>query len=92
MADPDYLPAMCPLIQQTCTNFPHLAGKIVLLNGLPIEEFNNLQDKLRSNMFFRYQIQQELSRLPDQQQSTQSPAPGAVVKPITTVGTAATSL
>lgn len=62
MADPEYLPAMCPLIQKVCKDFPYVASNIVVHSGLPIEEFNTLQDKLQSNMFFRFQIQKEIEK------------------------------
>lgn len=63
MADPEFLPAMCPTIQKACKDFPHLANHIIQRNGLHVEEFNLLQEKLSKNMFFRYQIKKEIDKL-----------------------------
>lgn len=63
MADPDYLPAMCPTIQKACKDFPNLANHIIRRNGLHVEEFNLLQEKLAKNIFFRYKIQKEIENL-----------------------------
>jgi hypothetical protein len=63
MADPEYLPAMCPTIQKACKDFPQIASVIIHHNGLHIEEFNSYQDKLAKDVWYRLQVQRELSQL-----------------------------
>jgi hypothetical protein len=63
MADPEYLPAMCPTIQKACNEFPDLANQIIRRNGLQVEEFNLLQKKLANNLWFRYRVQRELQKI-----------------------------
>lgn len=63
MADPEYLPAMCPTIQKACKDFPNLASFIIRRNGLHVEEFNTLQEKLTKNVVYRFQVQREIEKL-----------------------------
>jgi hypothetical protein len=63
MADPEYLPAMCPTIQKACKEFPQLANQIIRKNGLHVEEFNLLQTKLAKNVWFRYKVERELEKI-----------------------------
>lgn len=66
MSDPQFLPAMNPIIQKACKSFPFIAGNIILKNNLPIEEFNSLQEKVKSSFLYRWQVNQEISKLDKQ--------------------------
>jgi protoheme ferro-lyase len=63
MADPEYLPAMNPAVQQAATVFPSIAAAILNRHGLPVETFNSLQDKMKKNPLFRWSLKKELDRL-----------------------------
>lgn len=63
MADPEYLPAMAPIVQRTCKDFPSVATNIIQEYGLHVEEFNALQEKLQKNFFFRYQVMNEINKI-----------------------------
>jgi hypothetical protein len=63
MADPEYLPAMAPIVQRTCKDFPSVASNIIQEYGLHVEEFNALQEKLQKNFFFRYQVMNEINKI-----------------------------
>jgi hypothetical protein len=66
MCDPDTLPAMCGTIQKACTCFPQAAANIIGENHLAVEEFNSLNDKVKKNPFFRFQVQRQLDKLKSQ--------------------------
>ncbi len=63
MADPEYLPAMCPSIQKACTEFPLLASKIIAAYGFHAEDFNTLHQKMENNALFRYRVQREIKKI-----------------------------
>jgi hypothetical protein len=60
--DPEYMPAMNPVIQKASTNFPKVARSILERHELSVEQFNNLQRKMERNPIFRYQLNQEIDR------------------------------
>jgi len=63
MSDPEILPAMNPIIQKLSQEFPKTASRIISQNGLHIEEFNSLQDRVDKNILFRYAVQSEIRRI-----------------------------
>lgn len=63
MADPEFLPAMNPLIQKACRSFSEVANDIIRRNGLYVEEFNDLQEKVERNAFYRFRVQNEIRKL-----------------------------
>lgn len=62
---------MNPIIQKLSQEFPKTASRIIAQNGLLIEEFNSLQEKVEKNFFYRFAVQNEIKRI--ERESTLSP-------------------
>ena len=63
MCDSDVQPAMCPTIKNACATFPQSAEAIIKHHGLDTTEFNILQQKLQSDIFFRMRVQMTVKKL-----------------------------
>lgn len=63
MSDPEYLPAMSPVIQKASANFPKVASSIITKYQIPIEEFNRLQERIAKDPLFRIRVHKEIKRL-----------------------------
>lgn len=63
ICDPDLQSSFAPPIRRACAEFPLIAERVMRRNGLGAEEFNELQQKLDRNPFFRFQVQQEIKKL-----------------------------
>jgi hypothetical protein len=63
MSDPEILPAMNPIIQKLSLEFPKTASRIIAQNGLHIEAFNALQERIDKNIFFRFAVQNEVRKI-----------------------------
>jgi hypothetical protein len=66
MSDPEILPAMNPIIQRLSQEFPKTACQIIAKNGLHIEEFNLLQEKVEKNFFYRVAVQNEIKKIEEE--------------------------
>jgi hypothetical protein len=69
MCDVDVLPAMCPTIRHACETFPRSAEAILAHHGLDTTEFNTLQERVKSDMLFRWRVQMKVSSLHHELQS-----------------------
>jgi hypothetical protein len=63
IVDPEYLPVMSPVVKKSCQKFVNIATDIIHNNGMKVEEFNYLQEKLKNSMFFKYQVRKELDKI-----------------------------
>lgn len=61
MCDARVYPAMHPLIQAACQNFPKSADAIISHHGLDTDEFNSLQAKVENDFFFRMRVRRGVS-------------------------------
>lgn len=73
MSDPEILPAMSPIIQRLSQEFPKTASQIIARNGLHIEEFNLLQEKVEKNFFYRFAVQNEIKKIEEEIQHSSAP-------------------
>lgn len=63
MTDPDFLPAMSPVIQRASANFPKVAAIILGKYQMPVEEFNAMQVRVDKDPLFRMRVNREIKRL-----------------------------
>lgn len=63
MCDDDICPAMSKEIQHACHEFRSHATSVLKKHGLEINDFNKLQKKIETNIFFRNKVQGVLKSL-----------------------------
>jgi hypothetical protein len=63
MSDPEFLPAMSPIIQRASANFPKVAASIISKHQLPVEDFNAMQARVDRDPVFRIRVNREIRRL-----------------------------
>lgn len=66
MNDPEMQPAMCPEIRKACAEFRQTAQHIIVQNGLLVDEYNNLYQKMNKNPFYRYFVKREIGAIEKQ--------------------------
>lgn len=63
MGDPKFASSFSAPIRKACAEFPKRAAGIIKLNGLYPEEFNEFQSRLEKDLFFRWKVHREVSRI-----------------------------
>lgn len=63
MSDPDVIVTLSPEIQNACYSFQNQAATIISKHRLDLNEFDELYNKLKHNILFRFRVGLELKRL-----------------------------
>jgi len=63
MCDSNFLPAMCTNIQNACQDFPKRAAQVTSQFGLETKDFNELDQRMKNDMLFRFRVQREIRRI-----------------------------
>jgi hypothetical protein len=63
MMNPEYLPAMSPLVQRAATEFNTAAAGVVNGNGLEVGQFFDMKDKMNKSLFFRWKVKNAMSKV-----------------------------
>lgn len=63
MMNPEYLPAMSPLVQRAATEFNTASADIVNRNGLEVGQFFGMKDKMNRSFLFRWKVKNAISKV-----------------------------
>ena len=63
MCSPETCPVMSKTIQNACQEFPKSAINLVSQHGFDLEEFSELQDKLKVDAVFRYRVKNQINKV-----------------------------
>lgn len=65
VSDMSMLAAYNPIIQKAMNELPRVAARVIEKEGLDVDQFDALQQKMKRNIFFRFRVKKALRRLID---------------------------